>query len=48
MNKNIIQKKNILFGIIFKAFSIFLNLLIVPILVFFLGKIEYGVWITIF
>jgi O-antigen/teichoic acid export membrane protein len=48
MNKNIIQKKNILFGIIFKAISIFLNLLIVPILVFFLGKIEYGVWITIF
>ena len=48
MNRNIIQKKNILFGVTFKGISIFLNFLVVPILIFFLGKIEYGVWITIF
>jgi|TARA_B110001452_G_scaffold50537_1_gene38615 O-antigen/teichoic acid export membrane protein len=48
MNRNIIQKKNILFGITFKGISIFLNFLVVPILILFLGKIEYGVWITIF
>ena len=48
MNRNIIQKKNILFGLTFKGISIFLNFLVVPILIFFLGKIEYGVWITIF
>ena len=48
MNRDIIQKKNILFGITFKGISIFLNFLVVPILILFLGKIEYGVWITIF
>jgi O-antigen/teichoic acid export membrane protein len=48
MNRNIIQKKNILFGVTFKGISIFLNFLVVPILILFLGKIEYGVWITIF
>ena len=48
MNRNIIQKKNILFGITFKGISIFLNFLVVPILLLFLGKVEYGVWITIF
>ena len=48
MNRNIIQKKNILFGITFKGISIFLNFLVVPIVILFLGKIEYGVWITIF
>ena len=48
MNRNIIQKKNILFGITFKGISIFLNFLVVPILILFLGKMEYGVWITIF
>jgi O-antigen/teichoic acid export membrane protein len=48
MNRNIIQKKNILFGVAFKGVSIFLNFVIVPILILFLGKIEYGVWITIF
>ena len=48
MNRNRVQKKNILFGITFKGISIFLNFLVVPILILFLGKIEYGVWITIF
>jgi O-antigen/teichoic acid export membrane protein len=48
MNRNIIQKKNILFGITFKGISVFLNFLVVPILILFLGKIEYGVWITVF
>ena len=48
MNRNIIQKKNILFGLTFKGISIFLNFLVVPILILFLGKLEYGVWITIF
>lgn len=48
MNKNKIQKKNILFGITFKGLSIFLNFILVPILIFFLGKVEYGVWITVF
>ena len=48
MNRNIVQNKNIVFGIAFKGISIFLNFLIVPILILFLGKVEYGVWITIF
>ena len=48
MNKNKIQKKNILLGITFKGMSIFLNFLVVPILISFLGKIEYGVWVTVF
>lgn len=48
MNRNIVQNKNIVFGITFKGISVFLNFLIVPILILFLGKIEYGVWITIF
>jgi O-antigen/teichoic acid export membrane protein len=48
MNRNIIQKKNILFGITFKGISIFLNFLVFPILILFVGIIEYGVWITIF
>jgi hypothetical protein len=48
MNRNKIQKKNILFGVTFKGISIFLNFLIVPILIFFLGETEYGVWVTVF
>jgi O-antigen/teichoic acid export membrane protein len=48
MNRNKIQNKNIFLGISFKGIGIFLNFLLVPILILFLGKIEYGVWITIF
>ena len=48
MNRNKIQKKNIFFGMTFKGLSIFLNFVLVPILIFFLGKVEYGVWITVF
>lgn len=48
MNRNKIQKKNILLGITFKGISVFLNFLVIPILISFLGKIEYGVWVTVF
>ena len=48
MNRNKIQNKNIFLVISFKGIGIFLNFLLVPILILFLGKIEYGVWITIF
>lgn len=48
MNRNIIQNKNIFLGISFKGVGILLNFLLVPILILFLGKIEYGVWVTIF
>ena len=48
MNRNKIQQKNIFFGVIFKGISIVLNFIIVPILIFFLGKTEYGVWVTVF
>ena len=48
MNRNLIQKKNILLGLTFKSFGIVLNFVLVPVLIFFLGKVEYGVWITVF
>jgi len=48
MNRDAIQKKNILLGLIFKACSVVLNLVLVPLIMTFLGKIEYGVWITVF
>lgn len=48
MNRDQVQKKNILFGTTFKGISIILNFLIVSILISFLGKVEYGIWVTIF
>lgn len=48
MNRKLIQRKNIFLGITFKGISIFLNFIIVPILILFLGKAEYGIWVTIF
>jgi len=48
MNKTIIQRKNILLGLTFKGISISLSFLIVPMLIMFLGKTEYGVWVTVF
>ncbi|GGK30646.1 O-antigen export protein [Yeosuana aromativorans] len=48
MNRNIIQKKNILLGLTFKSLGMILNFLLIPFLITFLGKIEYGVWITVF
>ena len=48
MDKTIIQRKNILLGLTFKGISISLSFLIVPILIMFLGKTEYGVWVTVF
>ena len=48
INRNKVQQKNILFGVIFKGMSIILNFIIVPILIFFLDKEEYGVWVTVF
>lgn len=48
MDRNKVQKKNITLGGIFKGISIFLNFILVPILIGFLGKLEYGVWITVF
>lgn len=48
MNRNKIQKKNILLGIVFKCFGMILNFVLIPILIVFLGKIEYGIWVTVF
>ncbi|WP_026775582.1 hypothetical protein [Polaribacter sp. Hel_I_88] len=48
MNKTVIQRKNILLGLTFKGISISLSFLIVPMLILFLGKTEYGVWVTVF
>lgn len=48
MNKTVIQRKNILLGLTFKGISISLSFLIVPLLIMFLGKTEYGVWVTVF
>lgn len=48
MNKTLIQRKNILLGLTFKGISISLSFLIVPTLIMFLGKTEYGVWVTVF
>lgn len=48
MNRNIIQKKNILLGLTFKSLGMILNFLLIPFLITFLGKVEYGVWITVF
>lgn len=48
MNRFAIQKKNIYLGVSLKGISIFLNFILVPILILFLGKVEYGVWITVF
>lgn len=48
MDKTIIQRKNILLGLTFKGISISLSFLIVPMLIMFLGKTEYGVWVTVF
>lgn len=48
MNRNVIQKYNITLGLLFKLISMALNFVLVPLLIVFLGKVEYGVWITIF
>ena len=48
MNRNLIQNKNIIFGLLFKGIGVSLNLLIIPLLISYLGKIEYGIWITLF
>lgn len=48
MDRNKVQQKNIFFGIGYKGASVLLNFLLVPILITFLGKVEYGVWVTVF
>ena len=48
MNRNIVQNKNIFLGLAFKGLGIVLNLLLVPALLIYLSKEEYGVWVTVF
>lgn len=48
MNKNIVLKKNISYGLIYKVAAMFLTFLIVPILIKGLGASNYGLWVTIF
>ena len=48
MNRNIVQNKNIFLGLTFKGLGIVLNLLLVPALLIYLSKEEYGVWVTVF
>lgn len=48
MDKNKILKSNISYGIIWKGISLLFIYLTVPILLEYLGKEYYGVWITIF
>jgi O-antigen/teichoic acid export membrane protein len=48
MNRNLIQKNNITLGLLFKAIGMALNFLLVPILIIYLDKVEYGVWVTVF
>lgn len=43
--KNI--KKNMFLGILFKGMSIIISYLYVPVLLFYLGEVKYGVWTTI-
>lgn len=43
-----IQNKNIILGFLLKFIGIILNLLLIPLLIKFLGKTEYGVWVTVF
>ena len=48
MNRNLIQKNNITLGLLFKAIGMALNFLLVPILIIFLDKVEYGICVTVF
>jgi len=48
MNRGGVQSSNIILGIFFKGLGICINLLLIPLLIVFLGKTEYGVWVTIF
>lgn len=48
MNRNIIFKKNISYGLIYKSLAMVLTFLIVPLLIKGLGVTNYGLWVTIF
>jgi O-antigen/teichoic acid export membrane protein len=45
--RTIRAKKNIIISFICKAFSIVISFLIVPITLGYVGKVEYGIWMTI-
>ncbi len=48
MNRDLIQKKNIALGLLFKGIGMGLNFLLIPLQLTFLGKEEYGIWVTVF
>ncbi|MDC1080746.1 hypothetical protein OAQ15_01430 [Flavobacteriaceae bacterium] len=51
INKNKLKSKfvkNSFLGLIFNVFSIFFSILLIPIIIDYLGKEDYGIWITIF
>ncbi|WP_303817219.1 lipopolysaccharide biosynthesis protein [Selenomonas ruminantium] len=41
-------KKNIKYSILFKAISVVLSFLLLPLTVNYLSEVEYGIWVTIF
>lgn len=45
--RSVIAKRNIVYSLILKGFSIFLSLLIVPITIDYVEKEQYGFWLTI-
>ncbi len=46
--RSVATKRNILYSVIFKAISIGVSLLIVPLTLSYLSKVEYGIWLTLF
>ena len=50
-NKNKLKSKfvkNSFLGLIFNGFSIFFSILLIPVILDYLGKENYGIWITIY
>ncbi|MBA6224526.1 oligosaccharide flippase family protein [Colwellia sp. MB02u-18] len=48
INRNLVLKKNISWGLLFKILGMLLSYISIPIVLNYLGEKHYGVWITIF
>ena len=40
-------KKNMIFGTVYKGLSMIISYIYVPVVLFYLGEVKYGVWTTI-
>lgn len=46
-NRNNLVKKNVALSVVFKGLSVALSLLLLPLTVNYLSKVEYGIWVTL-